>query len=58
MSAQRIDVTWLGHSTFQLITPARNVVIIDPWLMNNPACPKELKKPQRAQGKQLMLVSF
>lgn len=44
MSAHNVQLTWLGHSTFKLITPKQNVVLIDPWVMNNPACPGALKK--------------
>jgi L-ascorbate metabolism protein UlaG (beta-lactamase superfamily) len=43
MTAQNVQVTWLGHSTFKLVTPEKRVVVIDPWVMNNPACPEVLK---------------
>jgi L-ascorbate metabolism protein UlaG (beta-lactamase superfamily) len=33
-------VTWLGHATFLLTTPAGKTVLIDPWLESNPLCPK------------------
>ena len=36
-------LTWLGHSTFKLITRGAKTVLIDPWVENNPACPKEFK---------------
>jgi L-ascorbate metabolism protein UlaG (beta-lactamase superfamily) len=47
MSTHNIQVTWLGHSTFKVVTPNRNIVVIDPWVMNNPACPEDLKKFNR-----------
>lgn len=47
MSAHNIQLTWLGHSTFKMVTPEQNVVLIDPWVMNNPACPGALKKFER-----------
>jgi L-ascorbate metabolism protein UlaG (beta-lactamase superfamily) len=40
-----IELTWLGHATFRITTPAGSRVIIDPWVMQNPACPDELKDP-------------
>jgi L-ascorbate metabolism protein UlaG (beta-lactamase superfamily) len=40
-------ITWLGHASFAFTTPTGNVVLIDPWLVNNPACPPALKKPAR-----------
>ena len=43
MTAHNVQVTWLGHSTFKLVTPEKRVVVIDPWVMNNPACPEVLK---------------
>ncbi len=35
-------ITWLGHATF-LIETDGNRILIDPWVMNNPACPDDLK---------------
>lgn len=35
-------LTWLGHSTF-LVEADGKRVLIDPWVMNNPACPDNLK---------------
>ncbi len=40
-----VEITWLGHSTFLVVTPAGKRLLIDPWVMNNPACPDELKDP-------------
>src|SRR5262245_3351647 len=37
------SLTWLGHATFKLVTRGAKTVLIDPWVENNPACPKELK---------------
>lgn len=38
------ELTFMGHSTFKLKTPGGKNIIIDPWVMNNPACPDGLKK--------------
>jgi L-ascorbate metabolism protein UlaG (beta-lactamase superfamily) len=40
-----IEITWLGHSTFRLTTPSGKKLLIDPWVMGNPACPDDLKDP-------------
>ncbi len=40
-------LTFLGHSSFQLTLPDDRVILIDPWLTDNPACPEQLKKPAR-----------
>jgi len=37
-------LTWLGHATFQIISPQGKVILIDPWLEKNPACPPECKQ--------------
>jgi L-ascorbate metabolism protein UlaG (beta-lactamase superfamily) len=43
-------ITWLGHASFALTTPSGSVILIDPWLTGNPACPPELKKPARVDA--------
>lgn len=40
-----IEITWLGHATFVVTTPSGNRLLVDPWVMQNPACPDELKDP-------------
>src|SRR6266446_5636406 len=44
MNLKGIQLTWLGHATFRIVTPGGRTVIIDPWIMNNPACPPSEKK--------------
>ncbi len=36
----RLSITWLGHATFVITTPAGTRVVTDPWLEGNPACPE------------------
>jgi len=40
-------ITWLGHATFTITTPSGKVILLDPWVMGNPACPEPLKKLSR-----------
>lgn len=40
-------ITWLGHATVRLVLPDDRVILIDPWLAENPACPDDLRKPSR-----------
>ncbi len=40
-------ITYFGHSTFSLTTPAGQTALIDPWVMTNPVCPAALKKLAR-----------
>ena len=51
---QTLAITWFGHSTFLLRTPGGKRIVLDPWFVDNPACPATMKKPPRAD---LVLVS-
>jgi L-ascorbate metabolism protein UlaG (beta-lactamase superfamily) len=47
MKLNGIKLTWLGHATFRVETPEGKTVLIDPWVMGNPACPaadRDIKK--------------
>jgi L-ascorbate metabolism protein UlaG (beta-lactamase superfamily) len=39
--------TYLGHATVRCDLPGGEVVLIDPWVDGNPACPDELKTFER-----------
>jgi L-ascorbate metabolism protein UlaG (beta-lactamase superfamily) len=43
----RPKFTWLGHATVRCDLPGGEVVLIDPWVAGNPACPKEHKSFDR-----------
>src|SRR3954466_8157019 len=32
--ATQTEITWYGQSAFKIITPAGNVLLIDPWITN------------------------
>ncbi|MBI4889962.1 MAG: metal-dependent hydrolase [Acidobacteria bacterium] len=36
-----VEIVWLGHGTFQLRLDDGQTVVIDPWVKDNPAFPKE-----------------
>ena len=40
-------ITWLGHASFRLTLPDQRVILVDPWLRDNPTCPEALKSPPR-----------
>jgi L-ascorbate metabolism protein UlaG (beta-lactamase superfamily) len=37
-------ITYMGHSTFRVVTPGDEQIIIDPYLTNNPQTPEDLKQ--------------
>jgi L-ascorbate metabolism protein UlaG (beta-lactamase superfamily) len=43
MNLKGIKLTWLGHATFRIETPGGKIILIDPWVMNNPMCPEKDK---------------
>ena len=43
MDLRGIRITWLGHGTFKISTPAGKIILLDPWLEDNPACPEAEK---------------
>ena len=45
--AIRPQFTYLGHSTVRCDLPGGEVVLIDPWVAGNPACPDEAKSFER-----------
>jgi L-ascorbate metabolism protein UlaG (beta-lactamase superfamily) len=34
-----MEITWLGHGTFQFRLPSGEVIVMDPWVEGNPAYP-------------------
>src|ERR1700730_16293990 len=47
--ASQTQLTWFGQSAFKIVTPAGNVLLIDPWLTNpkNPNGESDLKEVDR-----------
>ena len=35
-----MEITWLGHGTFQFRLPSGHVIVMDPWIEGNPAYPQ------------------
>ncbi len=47
MNLKGIQLTWLGHATFRIETPAGKTIIIDPWIMSNPMTPDSEKQVRK-----------
>jgi L-ascorbate metabolism protein UlaG (beta-lactamase superfamily) len=43
MSTAKTKVQLLGHATFKVTTPENKIIIVDPWLINNPYIPVGLE---------------
>jgi L-ascorbate metabolism protein UlaG (beta-lactamase superfamily) len=41
------SLTWLGHASFRLDTPAGKRIYVDPFLNGNPKCPESEQSPER-----------
>ncbi|HEU5438139.1 MAG TPA: metal-dependent hydrolase [Ktedonobacterales bacterium] len=54
MDLRGIQVTWYGHGTFMLKTPAGKTILVDPWVHGNPSCPEALKHLSKLD---LMLIT-
>jgi L-ascorbate metabolism protein UlaG (beta-lactamase superfamily) len=54
MQTNGVQITWLGHAAFKIVTPGGKVILIDPWIISNPLCPTELKTFDKVD---LMLIS-
>jgi L-ascorbate metabolism protein UlaG (beta-lactamase superfamily) len=46
----RPKFTYVGHATILCELPDGETVLIDPWVQNNPACPKEMKDLKRVDA--------
>ncbi|HET9781225.1 MAG TPA: metal-dependent hydrolase [Candidatus Dormibacteraeota bacterium] len=49
-----VSFTWIGHGTWKARSAKGKEVLIDPWVMNNPAAPETLKTVDRCD---LMLIT-
>jgi len=43
-----LTITFLGHASFRLDTPEGKIIYVDAWLDQNPVCPEEMKKIEKA----------
>jgi len=52
----KLDVTWLGHAAFEVVTPEGTRLLIDPFLSHNPSTPAD-RKDLSAYAPDLILVT-
>jgi L-ascorbate metabolism protein UlaG (beta-lactamase superfamily) len=42
-AAGKIKVTWIGHATFQIVSPGGTTLLLDPFIVKNPKAPAAMK---------------
>lgn len=50
MDLRGVELTWLGHAAVRLRLQDGTVLLIDPWLSGNPACPEEEHEQDRVDA--------
>jgi L-ascorbate metabolism protein UlaG (beta-lactamase superfamily) len=53
----KVEVMWLGQATMRIKTPGGKVIVIDPWLINDPKTPPEYKNLDALGKVDLVLVT-
>src|SRR5579871_5620284 len=53
----KVELLWLGQSAFRITTPTGKVIMIDPYLTNNPTTPPQYKNLDAIGKLDLILVS-
>ncbi len=53
----KVQVHWLGQATFKLTSPGGKVIVIDPFILNNPKTPAEYKDLDKPGHVVLILVT-
>jgi L-ascorbate metabolism protein UlaG (beta-lactamase superfamily) len=54
---RKVELLWLGQSAFRITTPTGKVIMIDPYLANNPTTPSQYKNLDAIGKLDLILVS-
>ncbi len=57
LPAEDVEVLWLGHATTRITSTSGKVIVIDPFLTNNPKTPTEYRRLGALGAVDLILVS-
>jgi len=55
--AKKVQMLWLGQSCWKITTPGGKVIVVDPFLVNNPKTPAEYKDLAKLGHVDLILVT-
>src|SRR2546425_9536122 len=53
----KTEIHWLGQATAKITTPSGKVIVIDPWLVNNPKTPSDYKNLDKLGKVDVILVT-
>ena len=53
----KVELQWFGQSCFKITTPGGKVIVTDPWILQNPTTPPELKNLDAFGKVDLILVT-
>lgn len=56
MAAGKIKVTWIGHATFEIVSPGGTTLLLDPFIVKNPKTPKAMKDLSRYKPDAILLT--
>ncbi len=56
-AAPQVEVLWLGHATFRIVSPEGKVIVIDPFFKRNPKTPAQYKDLAALGRVDLILVT-
>ena len=57
LAAGRTEVLWLGQAAFRITSPGGKVIVIDPWLRQNPVTPPAYKQLEALGKVDVLLVT-
>ncbi|HET9578141.1 MAG TPA: metal-dependent hydrolase [Usitatibacter sp.] len=57
LAAGKIEMQWFGQSCWKITTPEGKVIVTDPWILQNPTTPAELKNLDALGKVDLILVT-
>lgn len=53
---KQIEVTWLGHAAFEIVSPGGTRILIDPFIKDNPKTPDGLKDLSRYKPNAILVT--
>lgn len=55
-SAKAVEITWLGHAAFEIVSPEGTRLLVDPFLVKNPTTPADRKDLTQYKADAILLT--